>query len=99
MATDYATKFQVTVPIDRPVVDGDVILLYYHFNNEWSSYDGVGGFYINGQWNRMNAASQSWGNVWSITNDNTAITITFGTDRSMDHVYATVIHTDISNIK
>lgn len=47
----------------------------------------------------MDASSESMGWISSITNDNTAITIMFSSDRGIDHVYATVIHTDISNIK
>ena len=54
---------------------------------------------MNGWWNMMNSSATSWGWVSSITNNGTAISITFSSDRDMDHVYATVIHTDISNIK
>ena len=100
MAADNQVKYQATVPIDRPVVDGDIVLLYYHFPNEYVGYQGpVGGFYMNGWWNMMNSSATSWGWVSSITNNGTAISITFSSDRDMDHVYATVIHTDISNIK
>lgn len=99
MAADNPVKYQATVPIDRPVVDGDIVLLYYHFSGyDW--YEGpVGGFYTNGRWHLMDASSESMGWISSITNDNTAITIMFSSDRGIDHVYATVIHTDISNIK
>lgn len=99
MAVGYSTKYQATVPIDRPVVDGDIVLLYYYFK-EYDGYEGpVGGFYTNGSWHPMDTSSESWGWVSSITNDNTAITIMFSSEKGIDHIYATVIHTDISNIK
>lgn len=99
MAAGRQVKYQVTVPIDRPVVDGDIVLLYYYFS-EYDSYEGpAGGFYTNGWWHPMDTSNESFGWISSITNDNTAITIMFTSDAGIDHVYATVIHTDTSNIK
>ena len=97
MAADAAKNYQVTIRLEELIVNGTVVLLYWHTVFHCDAWHGPYSIsYIDNQW-IMNGGLHNA--IRSVTNDAKNITVSISTESGLQSVYATVIHTDISNIK